>query len=1182
MPAPAPSSVEHAERTLELAGIYRAQRSLVRQQLRGFGVRDAALEDAVHDVFVIAFRRLSTYDIRRGSLRAWLVGIAWRVAAAQRRRKGERGELRDDDVASDLPDPEAYAARSEAAVVLDRLLRALPPEQAAAFVLAELEGLTGHEIAEEWQIAPATAYTRVARARLKMQAELERHRYGRRAWWAVLVWPGRELPGTAIAAAFVSMRVLAGIAFAIVLLGGVAWWLAKDDAKSGTAVEQTRAASSEPTAPVPRPSRSRDDEDAFGHNARSATIAGRVHATTGAPIGLAEVCAWPEISEHGGNVPICGKSVANGSYRIAGIPPSRYRVTASAAGYAPGETTITTARGASSLALHAGEERTGIDIVLAEGGIELRGIVSDVFGGPVDGAHVTFRRHTVAPHVGMPSWGHGIPVRVATGSDGTFTAWVGPGRLDLDVRAEGYGDATVEAFAPGPTVTIALLPESTLSGIVVEKVTQAPVVGARVVLREWSETSQHEATVAFTDEAGRFSIRGLVAGRYRPAAIADGLQGEAARSYVLDLGDSVDDIVVEMIAAASFRATILVAPDDTPCPSGSVMLWDRGGDIVRTAAVAPDGVAELQALTPGEYGVVVACDEHDSAAAPKSVTVGDGAPADVTWRVTRGRSIRGRVLDHAGQPLAGHVVAAAASMGPDGSYRWTRIGADGSYTLSGLTPGEYSVNAETKTPGLAAHTTIVDRDVELDLVGKATVRVTGKVVRGDAPAGGAVVTERATGEHGASTVHANDDGTFTFEALPTGNHRIVAVDDLGNESPEHALALTAGRAPAEVVLTLPEPHSIRGIVLDEDGGPLRDAVVSALASDALPTEAARRSALRAKKAGGRGTVLTDAEGEFVLAGVSADRTYTVVAQRRGGGSASKEGVRAGDQARLQLAKTATISGNVRATTGPTALWIELYAEGGLVQRESFVLGSGKFELDDLDAGAYEVRAIAREGRGRLPAIARAGETTNVELELVPYRTIRGRFVELESGAPLPDLWASVTEEGASPLRVAMEAERVIQSRAPGQLSDADGNFVIQDVPPTTAILLVLSAGFQFDAPDHVHDALKIPETVPSNQVLEIPIPRPRAPPSALMTDLGFQLHQWPLACSETMRVDAVEDPALAEVLEVGDEIVAVDGYDVTGYRCYLVKTLLTLDPGEHAELTLGRGPKVKVTAPEPK
>ena len=43
----------------------------------------------------------------------------------------------------------------------------------------------------------------------------------------------------------------------------------------------------------------------------------------------------------------------------------------------------------------------------------------------------------------------------------------------------------------------------------------------------------------------------------------------------------------------------------------------------------------------------------------------------------------------------------------------------------------------------------------------------------------------------------------------------------------------------------------------------------------------------------------------------------------------------------------------------------------------------------------------------MPAVAREGATTSIDIELVPNRTIRGRFVDLEDGSPRADLWAVV-------------------------------------------------------------------------------------------------------------------------------------------------------------------------------
>ena len=62
------------------AAAYDAEFEVVWLYLRRLGVPEADVEDAVHDVFVVAHRRYGTYDPSR-PLRPWLLGIAFRIAA---------------------------------------------------------------------------------------------------------------------------------------------------------------------------------------------------------------------------------------------------------------------------------------------------------------------------------------------------------------------------------------------------------------------------------------------------------------------------------------------------------------------------------------------------------------------------------------------------------------------------------------------------------------------------------------------------------------------------------------------------------------------------------------------------------------------------------------------------------------------------------------------------------------------------------------------------------------------------------------------------------------------------------------------------------------------------------------------------------------------------------------------
>ena len=67
-----------------LSRLYRESFDDVWAALRRLGVPAASLEDAVHDVVVVAHRRREDFEGRSGA-RTWLLGIARRIAFRYRR-----------------------------------------------------------------------------------------------------------------------------------------------------------------------------------------------------------------------------------------------------------------------------------------------------------------------------------------------------------------------------------------------------------------------------------------------------------------------------------------------------------------------------------------------------------------------------------------------------------------------------------------------------------------------------------------------------------------------------------------------------------------------------------------------------------------------------------------------------------------------------------------------------------------------------------------------------------------------------------------------------------------------------------------------------------------------------------------------------------------------------------------
>ena len=139
-------------------------------------------EDQRQEVFLIAWRRLDT--LRRGvPARAWLCGIALRVAAAARRRARLRQFLGLEQawaVAGGGTPGTAFES-AEASRLVYSILDTIAEKKRTAFILFEIQGLSGQEISEAMSCPPKTVRTRLFHARREFLRELKRRQDRERA-----------------------------------------------------------------------------------------------------------------------------------------------------------------------------------------------------------------------------------------------------------------------------------------------------------------------------------------------------------------------------------------------------------------------------------------------------------------------------------------------------------------------------------------------------------------------------------------------------------------------------------------------------------------------------------------------------------------------------------------------------------------------------------------------------------------------------------------------------------------------------------------------------------------------------------------------------------------------------------------------------------------------------------------
>lgn len=149
--------------------LYRAEFPSVWNWLRRMGVPRDARPDVAQETFEIALRRLDQLDSSRPVL-PWLLGIAFRVLIAQRRKLDARAQFVDEALESleSDEDLERNMFNRQAREWIWKGLQTLSLDHRAVFSMCELEGLPVPEVAESLAIPLNTAYSRlrVARERL--------------------------------------------------------------------------------------------------------------------------------------------------------------------------------------------------------------------------------------------------------------------------------------------------------------------------------------------------------------------------------------------------------------------------------------------------------------------------------------------------------------------------------------------------------------------------------------------------------------------------------------------------------------------------------------------------------------------------------------------------------------------------------------------------------------------------------------------------------------------------------------------------------------------------------------------------------------------------------------------------------------------------------------------------------
>jgi RNA polymerase sigma-70 factor (ECF subfamily) len=179
---PPPALVEAGpDQPLSFEDVYATWFHEVSRWARAFGGLDADLDDLTQEVFLVVRRKLSSFDGK--NLSGWLYRIAQRTVRDYRRRAWFRGLLRskseknsERESASPGRDPAEAFEQREAERFLSQILDQMNESRRSAFILFEIEGYSGDEIAALEGVPVNTVWTRLHHARKEFASLVGRAR----------------------------------------------------------------------------------------------------------------------------------------------------------------------------------------------------------------------------------------------------------------------------------------------------------------------------------------------------------------------------------------------------------------------------------------------------------------------------------------------------------------------------------------------------------------------------------------------------------------------------------------------------------------------------------------------------------------------------------------------------------------------------------------------------------------------------------------------------------------------------------------------------------------------------------------------------------------------------------------------------------------------------------------------
>jgi len=463
---------------------------------------------------------------------------------------------------------------------------------------------------------------------------------------------------------------------------------------------------------------------------------------------------------------------SDGSFELTDVPPGKWNVKASSAGYRPAEV--------SGIEIGEGETKEAVVLSLKKGAVVTGRVLDPRRGTGVSNASVSWGEGSGAAGIGPGQaamarmWGEGNAV--TTDADGRYRVEGLPsGKITLTAEHPEFLDVSRQVeVEEEASVDLTLSLGGSIAGTVVGRDGRTPVPGAQVLLGGQGLSFGMGEEPARTDGAGNFLFEHLKAGRYRLSA-RSGAGSAPPKEVVLAESQRQDGVLLEMAAGALVRGTVSGLPAGR-LSGVQVSGWSR--DYQDSTVTADDGRFTLRDVPAGVLQLQASSAFASMRSVSKNVEVPEGAaevPVEIVFegssrlsgRVTRGEA-----------PLSGLFVSAVPDPPSAGAGRSSdQTDEDGRYAIEGLTDGNYQVSVYGQ--GVSYRRLLAVSGETAGDIALPRMTISGVVTDSGSnePIQGASVQAEAGRETSAFTMRravTDSRGSYSLDDVDSGNYQVTA------------------------------------------------------------------------------------------------------------------------------------------------------------------------------------------------------------------------------------------------------------------------------------------------------------------------------------------------------------------------------------------------------------------------